>query len=331
MGRLAGVRKVLAAGCVGALWAALAYAAPAAADSGPPLTVPASALRAALRCTPDLATAGREPVLLLPGTTLTPQVEYSWGYQRAFAASGRPYCAVTLPGNAMADIQIAGEYVVYALRFMHKAASRKIQLVGFSQGGMVPRWALKFWPDTRAVVDDLVSLDASNHGTLDVYPVCAVGCAPAFFQQQTGSHFLAALNADAETFPGIAYTQIFTSVVDEVVVPNLGPFASSSLHTGGGQIANISVQDICPVHVADHLTMGTADPIGYALVLDALGHAGTARPARISRSVCTQLFMPGVDLLTFTTNFAAVGATAGQQLLSYPHVPSEPPLRPYAT
>src|ERR1700712_4770875 len=111
------------------------------------------------------------------------------------------------------------------------------------------------------MVDDVVGIDPSNHGTLDVPVVCAVGCAPAFWQQGPVSAFLTALNAGPETWSGISYTQMYTAT-DEVVVPNLGPAASSALHTGTGRIANVLAQSICPVHVAEHLTMGTVDPVG---------------------------------------------------------------------
>jgi pimeloyl-ACP methyl ester carboxylesterase len=295
---------------------------------GPPLSVPARDLAASLRCNSDLAGAEREPVLLVPGTTLTPQVEFSWNYARVLEAAKWPFCTVTLPDHAMADIQVAGEYEVHAIRAMHRAAGRKVQVVGFSQGGMLGRWALRFWPDTRAMVDDLVGLDPSNHGTLDAYPVCTLGCAPAFFQQQTGSRFLAALNSYQETFAGISYTQIYTPT-DEVVTPNLGPAASSSLHTGDGRISNISVQRICPIHVAEHLTMGSSDPVGYALVRDALTHAGPADPSRVSRAVCAETLMPGVDPGDFPANFGALTLTAVEQLAIYPRVLKEPPLRSF--
>jgi pimeloyl-ACP methyl ester carboxylesterase len=285
-------------------------------------------LARALTCSGDLRSA--RPVLLVPGTTLTADVNFSWNYEKAFTAARRPWCAVTLPNHAMSDVQTAGEYVVYAVRTMYAAAHRRVAVVGFSQGGMVPRWALKWWPDTRAMVDDLVGIDPSNHGTLDADAVCVLGCAPSFWQQRTGSAFLRALNAGQETYAGIAYTQIYTTTLDEVVVPNLGPAASSALHTGPGQISNVAVQSICPLHIADHLTMGTLDPVGYALVMDALTHDGPAAAARISRSVCSRLTMPGVTLQSATLNLLRVGVVAATEVALYPHVAKEPALAAYA-
>jgi triacylglycerol esterase/lipase EstA (alpha/beta hydrolase family) len=228
----------------------------------------------------------------------------------------------------MGDIQLSAQYVVAAIRTMHAAAHRRISIIGYSQGGMVPRWALKFWPDTRAMVEDMIGIDASNHGTLDTVALCLAGCAPALWQQQFNSHFLAVLNAGQETYSGISYTQVY-SADDEVVVPNLGPAASSALHTGSGAIANVSVQSICPLHVADHLLMGTVDPVGYAVVSDALSHAGPAEAARIPPKVCAELLIPGVNAATAPLNLVKLGIVIGQQLALYPYVSREPALASY--
>ncbi|MGI8677729.1 MAG: esterase/lipase family protein [Jatrophihabitans sp.] len=325
MRRLAAVVSILALGL--ALLIGGDQAA-AGAGSGPPLGVPAKTLAAALSCSGDLGGAGPTPVLLVPGTTLTAEVNFSWNYETVFSAAGRPWCAVTLPNHAMSDIQVAGEYVVSAIRTMHEWSSRRISVVGFSQGGMVPRWALKWWPDTRAMIDDLVGIDPSNHGTLDAQPICLPGCAPSIWQQRNGSAFLTALNAGQETYPGISYTQMYTAT-DEVVVPNLGPAASSALHTGPGRISNVLVQAICPVHLADHLTMGTFDPVAYALVIDALSHDGPADAARVARSVCTEPTIPGLNPVSVLANFTRLATVAATQVALYPHVPAEPPLAAY--
>src|SRR4051794_5494707 len=52
---------------------------------------------------------GRSPILLVPGTTLKPDQNFAWNYERAFDALGFPYCTVELPFSAMGDIQVAGE------------------------------------------------------------------------------------------------------------------------------------------------------------------------------------------------------------------------------
>ncbi|HEY2436409.1 MAG TPA: alpha/beta fold hydrolase, partial [Solirubrobacteraceae bacterium] len=207
---------------------------------GPPLSVPTAKLQSALSCSAGVNGATREPVLLVPGTTLNPHSDFSYGWEPALRARGWPYCTVDLPGNGMGDIQIAGEYVVYAIRAMHATSGQRVQIVGHSQGGMVPRWALRFWPDTRPMVDDVVGLSPSNHGTLDANVVCLLTCAPSIWQQRTNSPFIAALNSIQETFPGISYTDIYTDS-DEVVVPNFGPAASSSRHGGGGEITNVPI------------------------------------------------------------------------------------------
>ena len=98
---------------------------------------------------------------------------------------------------------------------------------------------------------------------------------------------MGALNSLAETFAGIDYTVIF-SRTDEVVVPNFDSSGSSSLHTGGGTIANIAVQQICPNDISEHLAMGSYDAVGYALAIDAFTHSGAADPSRIPATVCAR-------------------------------------------
>ncbi len=159
-------RGLLRHGRIAAMSAALALAtglgAPvsAAADtqSGPPLSESSATLAASLDCTPDVTDADRDPVLLIPGTTLKPR-EFSWNYEPAFRHRGIPYCTVTLPNHGMSDIQVSAEYVTYALRTMHERSGRKVDVVGHSQGGMISRWSVKFWPDTRDDVDDVIGLE----------------------------------------------------------------------------------------------------------------------------------------------------------------------------
>jgi hypothetical protein len=307
--------------------------------AGPALHVPAAKLAAALHCHGSLAAAPGEPVLLNPATGATPEQNYSWNYERAFDAQHRAWCAVTMPYSTLGDIQTAGEYLVYAIRHMHALAHRRIAILGHSQGGMSMRWALRFWPDTRAMVDDVIGMAGTNHGTT-VQGFCTQGvlaCPPADWQQGAASNFIRALNSGSETFAGISYTEIFTHT-DEVVQPNrTDTNSTSSLHTGPGRISNVSTQSICPHDLDEHLAIGTVDPVAYALVMDALRHAGPADPARIDPGVCRQLYQPGVDPANVQTYLQLLAVAPGLlsvstpdvNLVGAPEVFREPPLRCY--
>jgi triacylglycerol esterase/lipase EstA (alpha/beta hydrolase family) len=297
---------------------------------GPPLSVPKAQLAEALVCTGNLAGSKHQPILLVPGTTVTPREDFAWNWEPALTNLNWPFCTIQLPDAGMANIEVAGEYVVYAIRTMYADAHKKIDIVGHSQGGMVPRWALRFWPDTRHMVDHDIGLSASNHGTLDAIPLCAAGCAPAIWQQRTNANFIKALNSGAETFPGINYTEIYTDT-DEVVVPNIGPDASSALHGGGGKITNVAIQQVCPTDVSEHLGIGTYDNTAYQIAMEALTHAGAGDPALVPKSVCLDPLMPGVNPLTFATDFGDAGAAVADALATTPFVAAEPPLACYVT
>jgi hypothetical protein len=267
-------------------------------------------------------------VLLVPGTGATADDNYSWNYEPAFRAQGIPWCAVTFPAAGNNDIQVNGEYVVYAIRTMYQRAGRRIAVVGHSQGGMVPRWALRWWPDTRPMVDDVVGFAGTNHGTTQAHASCPRGCIPADTQQASDSMFIRALNSGQETFAGISYTEVYTHT-DEEVQPNQDSNGTSSLHTGDGRITNVAVQDICPSDTTEHLGLGTYDSVAYALAMDALNHDGPADPARISRGVCTQPLMPGINPVTFPADSAH--AAYDVETSSGDTVTQEPPLACYVT
>ncbi len=315
---------------------ALAFPASAAAvqfspvdQAGPALSVPQATLDAAMVCSTGanaIDNASRAPVLLVPGTGATADDNWSWTYSPAFDMVGIPWCTVNPPDHSTGDLQVNGEYVVNAIRAMHARAGRKIAVIGHSQGGMIPRFALRFWPDTRVMVDDVIGFAPSNHGTTVAAASCNGGCSASSWQQQDTSQFIAAVNSFQETFPGISYTSVYTHT-DEIVQPNSDSNGSSSLHGGGGQITNVATQDVCPTDVYEHLMIGTIDPVAYALAIDALGNPGPADPARISLLTCLQVFMPGVDPVTGPAS--AAQATADFLSFKSTSIDSEPALRCY--
>jgi hypothetical protein len=86
----------------------------------------------------------------------------------------------------------------------------------------------------------------------------------------------------------------------------------------------VAVQEICPADVSEHLAMGSYDPVGYALALDAFAHRGPARAERIAGATCTQPFQPGVDPSTFAADYAGYLAAVGNAALASPFVTAEP-------
>lgn len=304
--------------------------------SGPALETPAAVLTAALHCPPSLQGLERDPVLLVQGTAMDGASNWSWNYLVTLPAAGFATCYVELPDFALRDIQESTEYVVHAIRTIHQMSGRRVAVIGYSQGGLEPRWALRWWPELRPLVSDSISLASTHHGTavIDENMLCARACTPAVWQQRPDSRLLAALNAGGETIAGIDYTAIYTTA-DLTVYPQ--PDSSSLRPSGGARVANVGLQDVCPGHgpitgTNGHRTI-IADPVAYALVLDALTHDGPADPARVARSVCDEVVMPGIGPSTAEELGAWIAAafspTAGRSA-AYPAIPAEPPLKPYA-
>jgi triacylglycerol esterase/lipase EstA (alpha/beta hydrolase family) len=159
--------------------------------------------------------------------------------------------------------------------------ARKVDLVGHSQGGMMPRYYLRFLGGA-AKVHALVGLAPSNHGTtLDGIatlgslipgsgPFLGSLC-PACEEQLAGSAFLAKLNAGRDTVSGVRYT-VIESANDEVVTPYTSAFLT------GKNVQNILLQSQCILDQGEHLSMAY-DHIADADVLNALDPAHPVSPA----------------------------------------------------
>jgi triacylglycerol esterase/lipase EstA (alpha/beta hydrolase family) len=156
----------------------------------------------------------------------------------------------------------------------------KVDLVGHSQGGMMPRYYLKFLGGA-SLVNTLVGLAPSNHGTtLDgIFTLSSylpgsnafLADCPACQEQEAGSSFLTNLNAGGDTVSGVSYT-VIESKYDEVVTPYTSAFLS------GSNVTNILLQNQCSLDHGEHLSMAY-DHIADADVLTALDPADPQQPA----------------------------------------------------
>ena len=256
---------------------------------GPALSVGEDTLEGALSC-PESFTHLHDPVLLVHGVTQTSDETWAWNYAKVLPSRGFDVCTVDLPDFGRADAQVQTEYVVHAIKAVAERSGGAIDVVAHSLGALPARAAIKWWPELRGVVDDLVMVAGTNHGTVHAHWQCATACIPSLWQLKPDSRFLAALNAGDETPGDISYTSVY-SRTDLAVQPQLPGNATSEV-TGA---SNVAVEDLCAVRVVDH-PQTVSDAAVSAGMMDALTHPGPADPARIDRAVCLQVAAPGIDL-----------------------------------
>jgi triacylglycerol esterase/lipase EstA (alpha/beta hydrolase family) len=213
-----------------------------------------------------------EPVVLVHGTFEDATENWSFVSPQLKSAG---YCVFALEyGNrGTGDIPTsAGQLQRFVDAVLAATGAKKVSLVGHSQGGMMPRWYIKFLGGA-AKVDDLVGLAPSNHGTTSpgAFATGATFC-EACEQQSAGSAFLQQLNAGDETPGAVSYTVVETRY-DEVVTPFTSAFLAAGPNT-----ANILLQDACPAEVIDHNFIPD-DRVALRWTLQALGRPGPADPA----------------------------------------------------
>ncbi len=307
----------------------------------PRLETEPALLDAALECTP-FEHPDKPPVLLVHGTVTHGQEQYNWTYKPLLIERGFDVCTVTYPDRGFGDQQIAAEYVVHALRRIRSESGRKVAMIGHSQGASMPRWAIKWWPSARDAVEDFVLLAGPNHGTtvaatdnpLTGSGGAVLGLPAAFYQFAPESQFVAAVNAGDETPGDIDYTNIYT-LFDELVQP-AQPVPTAALDYGqdNPKVTNLLLQDLCPLLVVDHLTIGLTDRATFELAIDAITHPGPADVERAGgAALCNALpLVPGVVLPpTFLLELLALLPVEIETGLPELHLVSEePPLKPYA-
>ncbi|MFK0111080.1 esterase/lipase family protein [Streptomyces sp. NPDC091217] len=209
----------------------------------------------------------------------------------------RGYCVFSLDYG-----QLDGVPVFYGLGPIDKSAEQlsafvdkvlaatgaaKADLVGHSQGGMMPRYYLKYLGGA-AKVNALVGLAPDNHGAtlsgltnlLPYFPGASdliKATTPGLADQIPGSAFLTKLNAGGDTVSGVHYTVIATKY-DEVATP------WQSQYLSGSDVDNVLLQDLCPLDLSEHVAIGLFDRIAFHEVANALD------PAHATATTCASAF-----------------------------------------
>ncbi|MFF4546128.1 esterase/lipase family protein [Streptomyces sp. NPDC001435] len=209
----------------------------------------------------------------------------------------RGYCVFSLDYGQLSGVPLfyglgpidesAQQLSDYVDKVLSATGAAKADLVGHSQGGMMPRYYLKFLGGA-AKVNALVGLAPDNHGTnlngltnlLPYFPGAEdliKATTPGLADQIAGSDFLTRLNAGGDTVPGVHYTVIATKY-DEVATPWRSQYLS------GSDVNNVLLQDLCPLDLSEHVAIGLFDRIAFHEVANALD------PAHATATTCASVF-----------------------------------------
>ena len=180
-------------------------------------------------------------------------------------------------------------------RVLPQSRSGKVSILGHSQGGLMPRYYIKFLGG-RTKVTDMVSISASNHGTDNPLAPFAVDCAACIQQSPYRGEFTERVNQGDETLGAVDYTQIQTRF-DDVVIPYFSAFLAETADNeyngpqtkrlNGPSTANVCLQDRFAANTDDHVSITFSDQ-ALIVIAEALGRDGPARVVRPD-SVCAKL------------------------------------------
>jgi hypothetical protein len=289
-----GVRTVLAAALVAV---AVAIAAPAAAQASYSVPYGNAALAEAIwneTWEPEALAGGNNgckpssahpyPVVLVHATmadegsnwvTLAPLLAnsgycvYGFNYGATLASfEVWPFIGPRIDGLGHIESS-AKELSSFVSKVLSKTGAAKVDLVGHSQGGMMPNYYIKYLGGA-AKVNELVGLAPSNHGTTldgitefaERFPFATeittdllefLG-APSLPEQTENSAFMKKLFGSGEpVVSGVRYVVIETTH-DEVVTPYTHAFLS------GANVTNITIQSQCPSDPVAHIGMFDDSP-----------------------------------------------------------------------
>jgi hypothetical protein len=193
--------------------------------------------------------------------------------------------------------------VAYAINYISAVSSNtNVSIITWSQGSIDSQWAFKYWPSTRAITSDLISISPDFHGSVLVSYSCpgvaSPYCTPAIIQQGYNSNFITTLRANGGDSAYVPTTTIY-SANDEVVQPQTGTIASGYINDARGVGAsNTMIQAACAGYPAggNYTHAGVLyNPLSYALAVDALTNKGPGSLSRIDLpTVCSQQLAPGL-------------------------------------
>jgi triacylglycerol lipase len=306
------MRRRLSITLLGALALGLALGSPLAAAERSELEVPWT-VDAGMRAQGEAANAPpagandwkcepsrrhREPVVLVHGLLANRTV--NWASISPYLAN-RGFCVFAFTYGTREEVDF-GSYQPGGLtrmqpsarrlgrfidRVLRKTGARKVDIVGHSEGSLMPSWYVRFQGGARKV-DDYVGLttlwDGTNLAGLanlsEIADMFGIG-GPAYAavrqfcqsckQFLRNSHFFRKLRARGIFSPRVDYTSIVTRN-DELIFPYTSGIAPPARNR-----SNVVLQDYCPLDQAEHASV-MADPVTAGLIHRALDPKRAPKP-----------------------------------------------------
>ncbi|KAH9809207.1 Lipase B [Teratosphaeria destructans] len=315
---------------------------PQAGPDDAPYSLSEADLRKVIHIPPGFTYGQIPPVIFLPGTAAVGGQNFGPNYGKLFGENKiADPVYVNLPGKNLADIQVAAEYVAYAVNYISGISGGKnVSTISWSAGSLDGQWALKYWPSTRSKVSDKIGISPDYHGTIEAPLVCpgfvTAGCTPATAQQNYNSTFIRTLRNNGGDSAYVPTTNVY-SIFDDVVEPQQDPDASGSLGDARGRgVSNTELQAACTAVLPGGEFYNTHEGVlynalAYALAVDALQHPGPGELSRINVTYqCSQVATPGLSLADILATEALVPLVAANVLAFEPKVAGEPPIMAYA-
>lgn len=231
-----------------------------------------------------LSTERPRPVVLVHGTWVN---QYDSFAKMAPVLAEQGFCPYAFNfGKDGANLPLNARYGTAALKesvkelkaftdkVLDETGADKVDMVGWSQGGVLIRAYLKYEggadpsDPNNNLVQNVVTLGSPHRGTslsgiallgnlLGITSSAADVMGQGPIDQAIGSDFIKELNDGPETLPGVHYTSLYT-LYDEIT----NPVTNSILKEApGATVNNINIQDGCLVDFTEHLGLPFTDRV----------------------------------------------------------------------
>jgi triacylglycerol lipase len=224
---------------------------------------------------PSCRSADR-PVVLLHGTFSSVRADFSV-LVPALLAAGRCVYGLDYGNGGRASVrQSAVEVTAFIDQVLVQTGADQVDVVGFSQGGLVLRTGLRLTGLAPKVAVAVLIAPSFHGSTSPLLTALPAAICPACADQAAGSALLTELDAGGDLDGAVRYA-VVSSANDTIVTP----VAAQVPQGPADRVTSIQVQDSCPAEQIDHVSL-RANPGVLSWVIDALQTGGSPDPAALT-------------------------------------------------